>query len=282
MGIARLKRGSYAATSQRDNPVVSGTTGTVSTSSYSIGSANYSIYKFTTGAGSITFSKGGTIDLLVVGGGGASGNYGTSGGGGGGYVQEFLNQRVEAATYTTAVGAGGATTGGNGGDGGESSFTGTNVNVRSGIATGGGSYNTVVARGMISGAPGHADTLGYKGAFGSAFGGAPVPNSGTGGGGSGGNGLTSPTRAGGIGVYSSIETGSAIGYGGGGAGGANDTTQYGVTTWGAGRSGHNSLNPENGAANRGGGGGGPGWSTPNPGTYGQGGSGVVIVRVRTN
>lgn len=276
MGVARLQRPDYYSATQRDNPVVSGTTGTVSTSSYSIGPVNYSIWKFTAGAGSITFSKGGVIDLLVVGGGGASGNYGTSGGGGGGYVQEFINQRVEAAAYTTTVGAGGTTTAGNGNNGGESKFVGTNVNIRSGIATGGGSYNTVVARGMISGGSGHADTLGYAGAFSDIGGGI---SNGCGGGGSGGN---ASGRPGGIGVYSSLETGSPIGYGGGGAQGQNDTTQYGVTTWGGGRSGYNPTGlPENGATNRGGGGGGPGWSQA-PGANGAGGSGVVIIRVRTN
>ena len=65
------------------------------------------VYTFTdsTAPGSITFSQGGLVEVLVVGGGGAGGN--SAGGGGGGGA--FLHRRafVPAGTYAVTVGKGG-------------------------------------------------------------------------------------------------------------------------------------------------------------------------------
>lgn len=105
-------------------PRVSATTGSPTISSgVSIGGKNYDVYTFD-GAGSITFSNEGYVDLAVIGGGGgaahASFNRNAGGGGGGVLIGSTF---VSAETVTVAVGAGGASGGvGRAGKGGVSSF----------------------------------------------------------------------------------------------------------------------------------------------------------------
>jgi hypothetical protein len=88
---------------------VSATTGspTISTN-VAIGDKTYNIYTFN-GAGSVTFSKEGFVDLAVIGGGGGavSTPFALSSGGGGGGVL-FGSTLVSIETVSVSVGAGGA------------------------------------------------------------------------------------------------------------------------------------------------------------------------------
>jgi hypothetical protein len=102
---------------------VSATTGSPTTGSFTDGDGiAWSFYQYQTG-GSITFSRAGYVDSLVVGGGagGSSGSSVVAGGGGGGV--RFGLMMASAATHTITIGAGGA--GGSSdmsGTGGTSSF----------------------------------------------------------------------------------------------------------------------------------------------------------------
>jgi hypothetical protein len=103
-------------------------------------SGSFRIHRFTTvGTNTITITKGGSCDILVVGGGGGGGEnivpgYLTpGGGGGGGKVIHLENYKIRAGNYTVIVGSRG---GNDGGDGGFSSFNGI---VADGGGGGGGS-----------------------------------------------------------------------------------------------------------------------------------------------
>lgn len=85
---------------------ISGTTGSPTTTTYTSGGFNYKTYAFT-GSGSITFSKAGLVDMLLIGAGGGGSNVGWVGGGGGG------NYTV-AGTANTGGGGGGSAAGGSG------------------------------------------------------------------------------------------------------------------------------------------------------------------------
>ncbi|MBP5285019.1 MAG: hypothetical protein ILO34_02780, partial [Kiritimatiellae bacterium] len=85
-----------------------------------------SVYSFSdTAGGTLTLSRGGAIDILVVGGGGGGGYDVAGGGGAGGFVYEE-DVELPAGTYAIAVGAGGAWATGNsmtGESGGDSSIS---------------------------------------------------------------------------------------------------------------------------------------------------------------
>jgi hypothetical protein len=124
VGAAKIWDGSAWTNAVQPKATVSATAGSPSLSSgVSIGGKNYDVYTFD-GAGSMTFSKEGYVDLAVIGGGGGSANASFSrraGGGGGGVL--VGSTFVSAGTVTVAVGAGGASGGTNrAGKGGVSSF----------------------------------------------------------------------------------------------------------------------------------------------------------------
>lgn len=238
---------------------ISATTGSPSTGTYTDSLGAWKFYKWT-GSGSITFNASGNIDVLVIGGGGAGGRSEPGGGGAGGLC--VLTQSVvTGSTHTVYIGAGGPynTGAGNGYNGTDSYF-----GFIRGLYGGGGGGGSNL--GGNSGGSGGASAR-YNGTvIGSAI--QPQGNSGAGngggGGGAGGNGYngTGGTGDGGIGKQSSI-TGSATYYGGGGGGGFGTSKAGGLGGGGA--------YQVSGTANTGGGGG---------GDYGNGGSGVVIIRVK--
>jgi hypothetical protein len=247
-------------------------------------------YKTFTGSSTLTVTKAGFADLVVVGG-GASGGYSTDvgggGGGGAGGALQVTNAYLPVGTLTVSVGAGGAApaagnhrgVNGNttgiapyycpGGGGGAAYTGGAAVQVGDGGSGGGGQNNGQQTGGSgVSGlgfAGGTGATSSAGGGGGSAVGGNPVATTG----GAGGAGAsttiagTTPTGAYVAGTFTfsggggggGTVTGGAAGTGGGGIGAAN--------TGAAG----------NGTANTGGGGGG------RNGVPGLGGSGFVIVRV---
>lgn len=206
---------------------VSATTGSPTITTFTDSGINYKSYKFT-GSGSITFTKSGLIDVLVVAGAGSStGNVGFGSGAGGMIrIDGFL---VNAVTETITVGAG---AGGGGFRGGQSS-------IGKLTAVGGGpnahNVNDLVCFGGSSGSKNAGSTSGQNVAGQGNIG--FVGGTG-GGGGAGGNG---GSTAGGVGLADSI-TGTSVTYatGGastGGAGAANTGNGAGGTAAAAGGSG---------------------------------------------
>jgi hypothetical protein len=247
--------------------------------------------------------KAGFVDLLVIGGGGAGAEAEGAGGGGGGGAGGVLYATecyVSAGSHSVTVGDGGMVfphqssstvvgdngksssigqfyaPGGGAGGGLTRSTSGTRFTTRglSGASGGGGGGGiTGVAAAGGSGATG----IGNAGGNGTINASSPYGGAGGGGGvGSvGSNGSTGVGGAGGAGVSNSI-TGSAVTYGGGGGGCGYGTPGAGGS--GGGGTGGNSLTDvsgTSGTANTGGGGGG-GESDIGAG---DGGSGIVIVRV---
>ena len=243
--------------------------------------------------GTLTVTGSGIIDVLLVGGGGGSGSfygiYGCGGGGGGGFVYA-TNLVVMPGSYEIKVGAGGVGGGDNTGEmgepGGDSSAFGItafgggygsrrtsgNGNRPGGDgASGGGgvcTYSDVIAGGTAIEGQGHPGGAAY-----SAF--APG-----GGGGAGENGGVNQYRtnhladdrgggAGGAGKECSI-TGTAVVYGGGGAGYCPPESGKTVKNGAGGAGGGATGALGKGTDGLGGGGSGGG----------AGGSGVVIVRMR--
>jgi len=206
------------------------------------------------------------VDYLIVGGGGGTARNGREVGGAGGGQVATGSKSLIAQSYSIVVGAGGSITPGNGG---QSSAFGI-------IALGGNGNSSVNGASSGNGNAGGTDNNTY----GTAGGGA-------GAGGAGQNGSSSKAGDGGIGIQSSI-SGIASYYGGGGGGGADwdiGSIVYGSGGQGGGGQGgqgHNdgSHQPVAGTANTGGGAGGPGQN----GTYSGkvGGSGVVIIRYKTD
>jgi len=92
-----------------DQPAIISSSTASSTTNVTIGSDSYVVYKFT-GAGSVTISSGGVLDVLVQGGGGA-GNVvdGAGGAGGGGGQVERTSLYVPEGTWPIRVGTGTAT-----------------------------------------------------------------------------------------------------------------------------------------------------------------------------
>jgi hypothetical protein len=239
---------------------VSATTGSPTTATYTSGSLNYKTYKFT-GSGSITFSKAGLVDIMIIGGGGGGAD--AYGGGGAGSLIRLDNVYMTAASHTITVGAGGP------------QWT---VGSLSTIDIASNSYLLAAIGGGYGNQPGgynggHAvlglDTtnLGKLGAGGNT-------NSGGGGGGNSTAGTASTANyggAGGAGTSNTFVTGSSQGYcGGGGGGGYQGAGASGGSGAGAGGIGGGGA----ATANSGSGGGGT-WV----GGGGPGGSGLVVVRV---
>ena len=258
-------------------------------------------YKYLTftADGTLTVTRGGYADVLLVGGGGAGGSR-FGGGGGGGGVLYIQNAYLPAGSLDVTVGAGGLGYSANqdagfsgrggqpsilwkyyavGGGGGGALNNQTNVtnNYWSGLghiggSGGGGGGNNISGSAQFSpggdGVTGQGK-VGGLGRFLAAGGGGGAGTAGSDGiiispytGGDGGNGIANSI------------TNSAVTYAGGGGGEGNGAMGSG----GTGGGGDAGSPGTAGTANTGGGGGGSAY--PNAGA--DGGSGIVIVRVRTN
>ena len=249
-------------------------------------------------SGTFTPQSALSCDVLVVaGGGGGTGNSNPVGGGGAGGFRALTSQSFSTIVYPVTIGAGG--TGGSG-----FSTAGSNSNISTISATGGGNSNITGG----SGGGGNRDG-GSSGAAGNAGGYSPVEGyaggtspSGSwigaaGGGGAGGTGYAGTGGSataerggyGGVGSYSSISGGSTTSVGvlsggnyyfaGGGGGGAESGGRGGVATGGLGGGGNGSNGnvtaATSGFVNTGGGGGGAGISS---GSGGNGGSGIIVIK----
>jgi|TARA_Y100000052_G_scaffold25786_1_gene29769 hypothetical protein len=256
------------------------------------------------------------IDFLVIAGGGSAANSGeqhtaTGGGGaggmrssvaatGGGASPETTPTAQPGTVLTITIGAGGAKSNssfGSGSSGSNSSIAGTN------------SFTTITSIGGGK-SPGYGTTTGVAGGSGGGVG--QFPGGGTGGAGTAGQGFAGGNTSvksqsygvagsggGGAAAAGSNNSGSTGGNGGNGA--SNNITGSSVTYAGGGGAGgasagsggsggggnagaYNGGMGSDGATNKGGGGGGTG-SDQNDGFNqrgGNGGSGVVIIRVPTN
>ena len=255
----------------RTGPVASGGTETV----ISQGGKFYKVHTFTsTGTSTLTFSRGGEVEYLVVAGAGGGGSIGGGGGAGGFRTEQNV---ISAGDKDVVVGDGGAGSVSNnpGGDGQSSSFNGL-VSAGGG---GGGRFGASGADGRPGGSGGGGGSSGQAGLFPLAgIGNTPATSpaqgndggrggqtttGGGGGGGAGGEGKSStqtPARGGGVGASSAI-SGTEVVYAAGGVGGS-----FGV---GEGADGTDGL-----------GNGGAGGRFNNPTYYngGDGGSGIVVVR----
>lgn len=255
-------------------------TSPAATGSYSSGGATYSYYRFTS-SGTLVVGTTGLADLLVVGGGGGGGtgfggNVGPGGGAGG--MLEASGVLLNEGSITVTVGAGGAVAYGNGNNGNASKLD-VFIGPGGGGGVNSGGYNGTEGRNGGSGSGEWGDAanaagLGISGLGNNGGTGTNARTNAGGGGGAsavGGNGTGTTGGNGGAGRSSSI-TGSAVTYAGGGGGGGTGTSGTGGS--GGGGAGGATTGTA-GTANTGGGGGGAA-TTP-----GAGGSGIVIVRVRT-
>ena len=244
----------------------SGGVGSASISDTPTGSYTGYEYWTYTASGTLTVTKAGFADVLVVGGGGGGGSGigGTSsaGGGGAGGFLSVSNAYLEAGSLTVVVGAGGTSISSLNGDNGVSS----RLNAYYGVGGGGGGGRYGGIGGLAGGSAGGGSmNASYTGVAVSGQGNVgSAPISSTAGGGGGGAGAAATNDNGGAGLASSI-TGSSVTYAGGGGGDPSGSGGAGGGGAGTGVSG---------TANTGGGGGGA-----SSGVAGTGGSGIVIVRV---
>jgi hypothetical protein len=268
-------------------PVVSGFTGATKTT-INDGGITYDVYEFAAN-GSISFSTAGNVDALIVGG-GASGGSDNGGGGGAGRFQR-LTTSVTATTHSIFVGAGGAAVsstgtlipGINGGDTTAFGITSIGGGYGSGqnVTTGGTGASGGGGKGFFGGAGG-TGTFGFNGGTGIGTVGPGYGSGGGGGaGGAGGAGTGTNGGAGGLDVSDDI-TGTTLRYCGGGGGGNENSTIFASATSTAGQGGNASgLNATSALANSGSGGGGGAFPASPTKQSGAGGSGVVILRVKS-
>jgi hypothetical protein len=217
---------------------------------------SYSGYEYWryTASGTLTVSKAGFADILLVGGGGAGG-YNAGGGGGAGGMVVATDVYLPVGNLTVSIGAGGGASGSGaptrfgyyyspgGGRGGTGNGAYGNQNGSAGgSGGGGGSYNGAVTTGGAGGSG-----IGNGGGNATSSAGNFAAGGGGGAGGSGASATGSTGGAGGAGLANSY-TGSSVTYAAGGTGKLTAS----------------------GAANTGNGGG---------GNVGTGGSGIVVVRV---
>ena len=267
----------------------------------SIAPAEYKVHTFTsTGNTTFAVTGSGDIEYLVIAGGGASGNGAGGGGGAGGFRTNVSGATsgggssaestygVTAQNYTITVGAGGTgnSTSNCGNSGANSSIvpaSGTSIISLGGAGAGGGNAPATLLSGGSGGGSGDVPRTGGLGTAGQGYNGGTTasqtpPYPASGGGGAGGVGGGAPSSsAGGLGLASSIQTGSPIFYAGGGGGSNSGVGHSG--------GGNGTAYPNDGndaTANSGSGGGGAGGSTGSGATNGSGGSGIVIVRYLTS
>lgn len=252
------------------------------------------IHKFTA-SGTLTCTRGGNVDYLVVAGGGGGGkgggntssNGGGGGGGGGGVLAGAVS--ISSGNYSIVVGNGGAgatTNTVSADDGGNSSALGFTA-----IGGGGGALNNVATNGRPGGSgsggsgSGLTATTGGSGTVGQGYdGGSNTVGSnkcGGGGGGAGSTAVAGSNTVGGSGGngLSSLISGTLATYAGGGGGGC--TTGGSPGTGGAGGGGNGGASGAvggSGVTGLGGGGGAGGSVNGTTGANGgNGGSGSVIV-----
>ncbi len=244
------------------------------TGTYTTGGFDYK-YKDYTGTDSVTFDRAGEIDLLVIGGGGSGGrsqtgsaNY-AGGGGAGGLLESgtsIMRLIVPIGTFTITVGAGAAVD-----NNGNPSTFGLIAAVGGGKGSGLNSGLSAWVAGALGGSGGggsEGNSSSFPGIPNQGFaGGTASSDAGGGGGGAGAAGINGAANVGGNGgaPKTSLLTGSSVSLAGGGAGHGQPTT--GTASGGGGTSAS-----ANGVANTGGGGGAA--NTP-----GQGGSGLIRIRV---
>lgn len=254
---------------------VTSTTGSPTTATYTSGGISYKTYRFT-GSGSITFSKAGLLDILLIGGGAGSGGYGTNcgGGGAGAFIQRTIY--LDAGTCNIVVGAGGGTPviWERPGFPGNPTAIGTGTNNWTYISIGGGGGGSEIS----------AQEFGRQGWDGASGGGSVGGNNRAGGqpvlaglGNAGGAGAGTQNAAGGGGGFTSAGSPQSGTTSGNGGNGITSTFVDGSTSVayagggggvGTGAAGSNGIGG-GGAANTGGG-----------GRNGSGGSGLVVFRVR--
>jgi len=273
---------------------------------------SYMVFTYTTetgGGGSgqtlYTAQAAGIIcDILVVGGGGSGGNDRGGGGGGGGVI--YQQNITLNGSYTIRVGKGGlGPTSGTGGGTGtrgingiNTSISGTNITTITTIGGGGGgSCNSGSIRDGLSGGSGGGGSQyngygsGGTGTAGQGRNGGTGFEPGAGGGGGGAvnvgvNATSTNAGNGGVGLSNTI-TGSTVIYGSGGGGGGTSPLNFGGTiklpgtggSSGAGNGGGVNANGTN-ATVYGCGGGGGGVANGATTKGGDGGSGVVILRIK--
>lgn len=199
------------------------TGGTITTS------GDYTIHKFNS-TGTLTVTKAGNIEVLVVAGGGGVGNFsGTSiygGGGGAGGLLYAASIYVPVGTHTVTVGNGGLGYA-NGENSTFLSMTAYGGGQGGGVAggSGGGGSTSYAAYNYLGGAATQTSNGGATG-----YGNGGATNMGSGSGGGGGAGGAGISTSGGAGRSYSI-TGSAVTYAAGGDGwtgaGANGTANTG-------------------------------------------------------
>lgn len=228
-----------------------------------------------------------SVDYLIVagGGGGAGGDTGGGPAGGGGGAGGFLQgtDTLAVGTYAVVVGGGGA-----GGGSNASGVAGSNSSFNSHTANGGGNGGRRAngGNGGSGGGGGDGPSTGGVGSQGKNGGGQATGTSTAGAGGGGGatvvGGSTSgsgvPGGDGGAGLTTSI-TGSSASFAGGGGGGGGSATNGGAAGAGGGGKGGDGTAAGAGTANTGGGGGGGRAAGGQVGAAG--GSGIVIIRLRT-
>jgi hypothetical protein len=294
LGVSLTTTGTYV------NPTIMGGTATV----YTSGSTSYLVNTFT-GSGTLTVNTTANLEFFVVAGGGPGGCSNEGGGGGGGGSTSATRTSVAVGSYTVTVGAGGVghttneaygtnggtstvsttsaiTVAGGGAGGMYAGVTNTRVPGQAGGCGGGGSMGY-----GASNLSGGTASAGFAGGNGQNYGGGWNGGGGGGGGGSaagancvtgvsgdGGNGnAMGRAGVGGNGVSNSLRTGSAVVYAGGGGGRSSNLIYGNVSGGTGGGTASASGNSLAAAANTGGG------SGASPSQPGNGGSGIVVVRV---
>lgn len=243
-------------------------------STITVNSESYTLLEFTS-TGTLTVTKAGLFDVLVVGGGGGAGAGGTlsCGGGGAGGYREYTGVYLDA-NQTVTIGGGGAVNSTRGGHSrcgqpfaaGGGSMVDFHTPHQGASGAGGGYYTTPAVGDGISGNDGGNGGLYNSGGGGGA--GGVGGNSSAGVGGAGGPGLDASAFRG--------EAATTTYYAGGGGGEPNSNGTGGSGgLGGVGGGGNGKINGVSsataGAANTGGGGGADGAA---------GGSGIVLVRFK--
>jgi hypothetical protein len=219
-------------------PFGSGLTAGTASGGSSSSITGYTLLSFTT-TGTLTVSRSGLFDVLIVGGGGGGGTTTDSdpgGGGAGAQVVHLPNTYIGSGTYSVTVGAGGGAGANNGAPSGISSL---NWEAAYG-GYGAGTWENAPPLSYNRGGSGYRP--GYGGGAGGAagglfgYGGGASNGSSASGSGGGAGGAGSTTTAATAGLANSI-TGSSVTYSYGGGGGATGTAGSRQTTYGSGGGG---------------------------------------------
>lgn len=250
-------------------------------SSITVDGFAYTMLAFTSN-GTLTVSRAGLFDVLMVGGGGAGSGGGA--GGSGGLISNTVY--LAATTHTVTIGAGGSA-GGAAGTGRGSGTTLGSTTIGSQVAPvagGGGAYNTPSASGygnitdFSNTVPPAFIGLGNTGGGGSGVSGVGGAGGGAGASANGTTGTSILGGTGGAGFDASAfrgESAATTRYSGGGGGGTSTGTAGSGGVGGGGNGAVGAATATNGTVNTGGGGGGS-----ITGTNGNGGSGIILVRFK--